>query len=59
MALLDAGNTEQASTKLKEAVVIDPANADIHYQLGRVLSKLGERDQARQHFLLFCKLEKK
>ena len=59
MALLDADKIDEASAKLREAVAIDSGNADVHYQLGRVLSKMGEKEEARQHFLLFRKLEKR
>jgi tetratricopeptide (TPR) repeat protein len=56
MALLDAGRTAEAAAKLREAAALDPNKPDVHYQLGRVLSKIGEKEQARQHFLLFRKL---
>ena len=47
---------ENAREQLREAVVAEPSNADAHYQLGRVLMKLGLEDEARKHLALFERL---
>lgn len=51
-----ASRLQDARTQLHEVVLAEPSNADAHYQLGRVLMKLGEEDQAREHLTLFERL---
>ena len=51
-----ASQLENARQQLREAVLAEPSNADAHYQLGRVLMKLGLEDQARKHLALFERL---
>lgn len=45
-ALLAAGDTDGAITKLRYAVKLDPANAEAHRRLGLALEKKGERREA-------------
>lgn len=47
---------QDARAQLLEVVNAEPSNADAHYQLGRVLMKLGEEEQARRHLALFERL---
>ena len=39
-----------------QAAVADPHNADGHYQLGRLLLKLGRKEEVREHLALFERL---
>lgn len=51
-----ASRLQDATEQLRAVVLAEPSNADAHYQLGRVLMKLGEEDQARKHLALFERL---
>jgi len=51
MALYKEGRYEAAKEKFTEAVTLGPACAEAHYNLGLSLSYLGEKDDARQHFI--------
>ena len=51
-----ASRLQDAAEQLRGVVREEPANADAHYQLGRVLMKLGQEDQARKHLTLFERL---
>ena len=53
VALSAASRLEDAALHLRAAVQADPDNADAHYQLGRVLMKLGESEAARRHLSRF------
>ncbi len=44
-SLLDVGgqeNVEEGLTLMKDAAKLDPLNADVHYNYGTLLSRLGE-----------------
>ncbi len=51
-----AARLEDATEQFREVILADPANADAHYQLGRLLMKLGQEDEARSHLMLFERL---
>lgn len=48
-----ASRLADAEKQLRAAVLEEPTNADAHYQLGRVLMKLGLKDEGRKHLALF------
>lgn len=56
VALSAASRLDDAARQLRTAVQADPENADAHYQLGRVLMKLGRSDEARGHLSQFERL---
>ncbi len=51
-----AARPEDATEQLRQVVLAEPTNADAHYQLGRVLMKLGQEDEARRRLTLFERL---
>ena len=51
-----ASRLQDAEEQLREVVRAEPSNADAHYQLGRVLMKLGQEEQGRKHLALFERL---
>ena len=51
-----AGRPEDATEQLRQVVLAEPTNADAHYQLGRMLMRLGQEDEARRHLTLFERL---
>ena len=55
-AFLSSDEHEAALGQLNKVVEADPKNADAHYLLGRVWTKMGQPDQARSHFALFEEL---
>ena len=57
-ALLASGDSSGAQVLLREVIESEPQNATAHYQLARLLSKIGEREQATQHYQQFEKLKK-
>ena len=56
VAYSGASRLEDARQQLRVAVNAEPSNADAHYQLGRILMKLGLEDEARKHLALFERL---
>jgi len=48
--LLQRGNLAAAGAKLREALALADDNFEAHYELGRLLERLGKRDEARRHF---------
>ncbi len=58
MQLVEEGNFEKAQLEFKNALQIDPKDANAHYQLGLVLEKLDEWRPAMSQFLATIKLEK-
>ncbi len=56
VALSAASRLDDAARHLRAAVRAEPDNADAHFQLGRVLMKLGKSDQARGHLSQFERL---
>jgi len=56
--LVEEGNFEKAQLEFKNALQIDPKDADAHYQLGLILEKLGEWRPAMSQFLAVIKLDK-
>lgn len=57
-ALLATGDSGSAGALLREVIETDPQNATAHYQLARLLSNLGEKEQASRHYQQFEKLKK-
>jgi FimV-like protein len=57
-ALLASGDSSGAQVLLREVIESEPQNASAHYQLARLLSKIGEREQAAKHYQQFEKLKK-
>jgi FimV-like protein len=57
-ALLASGDSSAAQILLREVIEAEPKNATAHYQLARLLSKIGEREQAAKHYEQFEKLKK-
>jgi len=55
-ALSAASRLDEAQAQLREAVAAEPDNADAHYQLGRLLMKMGEPKAGRQHLAEFERL---
>lgn len=55
-ALSAASRLDDATEQLLAAVQAEPGNADAHFQLGRVLMKLGKVDEARVHLTQFERL---
>ncbi len=56
--LVEEGNFEKARLEFKNALQIDPKDANAHYQLGLILEKLGEWRPAMSQFLAVIKLDK-
>jgi len=57
-ALLGARDLSGAQVLLREVIEAQPQNAAAHYQLARLLSNMGEREQAAHHYEQFRKLKK-
>ena len=55
-ALSAASRLDEAQAQLREAVKAEPDNADAHYQLGRLLMKMGETKAGRHHLAEFERL---
>lgn len=51
-----ASRLADARDQLREAVLAAPSNANAHFQLGRVLMKLGLEEEARKHLVMFERL---
>lgn len=58
MALFSSNQFKEAGQILSEVIQADPGNADAHYQMGRLLTKLGKGEEARRHFQAFESLRK-
>ena len=56
VAYSSASRLQDATEQLRAVVLAEPSNADAHYQLGRVLMKLGQEGPARKHLALFERL---
>ena len=59
VALFSSNQYEDARKVLAEILRDNPKNADAHYQMGRLLLKLGNSDEARRHFEEFESLRKR
>jgi Flp pilus assembly protein TadD len=57
IALQQAGNLEEAVTKLESLVVDEPTYALAHAALGVFYGKLGRQDEAIEHSQKVCELE--
>lgn len=57
LVLAAEGNHEKAKLEFKNALQIDPKDADAHYQLGLTLEKLGEWRPAMSQFLAVLKID--
>jgi tetratricopeptide (TPR) repeat protein len=58
VALSSKQPVPEAFELLQEALRADPRNAEAHYRLALLLTKAGNRGEARQHFELFEKYRK-
>ena len=58
IALSSADQFDEARLLLKEVLQNNPTNADAHYQMGRLLLKLGKPEEARPHLQEFESLKK-
>ncbi len=58
-ALFLSDRHEDAQVILTEVLEKNPKSADAHYQMGRLLLKLGKPEQARPHFEAFESLKKR
>ena len=56
VALSAASRLQDAERELRTALRTDPDNADAHFQLGRVLMKLGQTQEGRRHLSRFERL---
>ena len=59
MALSAVGKFEDALLELNAVLRADAQNAEAHYQLGQLLTKMDKPEQAKEHLLLFEKLRSK
>ena len=59
VALFSSDQYEDARLLLTEVLENNPKNADAHYQMGRLLLKLGKPEQARPHLEEFESLKKR
>jgi Flp pilus assembly protein TadD len=50
--LLVRGNLKEAQTRLEKALAAMPDAAGVHYQLGLLYGRLGEKEKAQQHLRL-------
>lgn len=57
VSLAADGRLELAERELRTVLASAPDNADAHYQMGRLLTKMGRRDEARPHFERFGQLK--
>ncbi len=57
LVLVAEGNHEKAQLEFKNALQIDPKDANAHYQLGLTLEKLGEWRPAMSQFLATLQLD--
>src|ERR1700694_4908007 len=53
-----AGEAARAESSLRKAAEMNPKDASPHYQLARVLKKLGKTEEARSERARFAELEK-
>ena len=51
-----AARPEDATKQLRQVVLVEPTHAEAHFQLGRILMRLGQKDEARKHLNLFERL---
>ncbi len=56
IACEDVDDLEQARSSYQRSLEINPNFADAHYNLGRVLERLGARDEALKHLLAYRRL---
>ncbi len=59
MALAAVGKFEDALFELNAVLRADAQNAEAHYRLGQLLTKMDKPEQAKEHLLLFEKLRSK
>ncbi len=57
-ALGGASRYDEALVHLQAAVAAEPTNGDAHYQLGRLLLKLGKTEEGRRHLKRFEELKR-
>ncbi len=58
VALSGQDPSTEALKLLEEAIQADPQNAEAHYRLAVLLTKIGKRQAAQEHFALFQKYRK-
>lgn len=58
VALFSSDRPEDARVILSEVLATDPKNADAYYQMGRLLLKAGNRDEAHEYLQRFQSLRK-
>lgn len=56
-AAVEGGETVKARSLLEQAVTLDPAYAETHFQLAQLLNQTGSRTLARQHYLEAVQLD--
>jgi Flp pilus assembly protein TadD len=55
--LLQAGDLKGAHGAYARAVELEPARASAHYNLARILARMGDRSKALEHFLKAVELQ--
>lgn len=59
MALAAAGQLDEAEAAYRQALVLNPAYAEVHYELGIVLTRKGETDAAVAEFQKVLQLDRR
>jgi Flp pilus assembly protein TadD len=56
VALEDLGRTEDAVQAYRQAIALDPDNADAHYNLAGILESRGDKQAALRHLKAYRSL---
>ena len=56
-ALIQVGRVAEAVEQFRQALVLQPDNAPVHYNLGNALAQLGKRQEAIAEYEQALKLE--
>lgn len=57
VSLLELGQTTEAESALRDALALAPNDADVHYNLARLLERTGRPEEASKHRDAFRRLE--